>query len=229
MKKDFPAVIFIVFFAIILFVQLPNIFVYVLFSINLAALVMVGIICLIQKIKNNQLFWVPRFVFFWSLYTVCVVISMTRNILTAEIEEKINLSPLILTSDYSNKNLILSTLIFLCFTTIGLLVLDKGKERLSENWENVKAHGDKELIELYGNTDCSLKVLRGIFKFLLSVTFIIFWGRVLIENLKFNIQMTISIRENLLLAMDISIIFQSLIILCYFICSCSVPYITKNE
>lgn len=226
MKQNLITVAGALAIGIMLFIPLPTIMVNILFGIDAAAIIICGIAALIQRIKGKHLLWLPRFVLYWCVCTVSIVISAVRIILTST---EPDFPALIFSKNTSNKNLVLSSLIFLIITAVMFIELGTGKKRLKEVWENVKNRGIKEEIEFYGNLDGCFKFLSGTFTFIIFMTIIIFLGRSLVDNTQFNIAMNVAARKNLILAMEISIIIQCLFSLCGYICFGCVDFAEENK
>ena len=220
MKKNILPIIMALVLAVMLMVPLTNPVLYILFGIDIAATVVLAIVCFTEKIREKYYQMIPRFVLFWTVFYMGIVISITRNILTTEaLENQNKISTMIFGVNTSNKNLIISSLIFVCLTAVGILISAKGKKQLKEKWENVKNEGNKDKMEFFGNLDGSYKFLNGAFTFNLIITAVIFFGCALTGSLNFGKPMIDCIRESLLLAMGTSIIFQALSNFCIFIVS----------
>ena len=226
MKQNILTIIGVAIIAVMLFFPLPKIMIYILFGVDAAVLVVTGFICIIQRIKGKKTLWLPRFVLFWTLATLSIVISVGRIILTTENQ---NMSASFFSKEPSNKNLIISIFVFLLLTAADFIQLGFCKKRLKDEWENIKDKGIKDEIEFYGNLDGSFKFLSGLLAFILFITVVIFLGRSLVDNTQFNLAMNIALKKNLILAMDISIIIQALITLCSFICSLCVDSKEENR
>lgn len=226
MKQNIITIIGAAIIAIMLFIPLPKVCIFILFGFDVFALLICGIATLIKRIKGNQLFWLPRFILIWCICTVSIVIATVRILLTSENPD---FPALIFSKDTSNKNLFISILIFLILTTITFIHIGTGKKRLKEEWEKVKERGIKEEIEFFGSLDSSFKFLSGTFNFMLFITIVIFFGRTLIDNSKFNIAMNVASRKNIILAMEISIIVQALISICSFMSSGCIAVSEENK
>ena len=156
----------------------------------------------------------------WVIFNIALVVSLSRNIITTEAFENQNLiSSLIFEKNTSITNIIVSSVIFLCLTITGLILGNTGKNRLKEQWESVKNEGNKEKIEFYGSLDGSFRFLNGAFIFIIFITAVIFLGGTLTGNLRYGKAMIDCIKENVMLAMGTSIVFQALNICCSFIVS----------
>ena len=156
----------------------------------------------------------------WVLFNIALVVSLSRNILTTEAFENQNkISSLLFEKNTSTINIIISVVIFLCLTITGLIIGNTGKNRLKNQWESVKNEGNKEKIEFYGSLDGSFRFLNGAFIFILFITAVIFLGGTLTGNLKYGKAMVDCIKENVILAIGTSIVFQALNICCSFIVS----------
>ena len=226
MKQNIITLLGALVIGLMLFIPLQKIMVCILFGIDFAAVIICGIATLIHRIKGKLFLWLPRFVLYWCVCTVSIVISAVRIILTST---EPDFPALIFSKNTSNKNLVLSSLIFLILTTVMLIHLRTGKSRLKDVWESVKERGIKEEIEFYGNLDGCFKFLSGTFTFMLFMTVIIFLGRCLVDNTQFNIAMNVVVRKNLILAMEFSIIIQCLFSLCGYICFCCVDFTEENK
>ena len=156
----------------------------------------------------------------WVIFNIALVVSLSRNIITTEVFENQNLiSSLIFEKNTSITNIIVSSVIFLCLTITGLIIGNTGKNRLKKQWESVKNEGNKEKIEFYGSLDGSFRFLNGAFIFILFITAVIFLGGSLTGNFRYGKAMIDCIKENVMLAMETSIVFQALNICCSFIVS----------
>ena len=226
MKQNVFTFFGVLIIAIMLFMPLPKILINILFGFNVIAIIVCGIACLIKRIKGKQLLWLPRFVLIWCLCTVSIVIAAVRIVLTSDNPD---FPVLIFSKNISPKNLIISIFIFLLFTTVNFTNSGVAKKRLKEEWAKVKDRGIKEEIEFYGNLDGCFKFLSGTITFMLFITAVIFFGRTLVDNTKFNIAMNIAVRKNLILAMEISIIIQGLMSICSFICSGIVDFAEEDN
>lgn len=220
MKKYIYTLIIALVPAIMLMVPLATPILYVLFGIDVAAVITLGAVTFIRKLRKKDLLFVPRFVLVWVLFNIALVVSLSRNILTTEAFENQNLiSSLIFEKNTSITNIIVSSVIFLCLTITGLILGNTGKNRLKEQWESVKNEGNKEKIEFYGSLDGSYRFLNGAFIFILFITAVIFLGGTLTGNLRYGKAMIDCIKENVMLAIGTSIVFQTLNICCSFIVS----------
>lgn len=220
MKKYIYTLIIALVPVIMLMVSLATPILYVLFGIDVAAVIALGAVTFIRKLRKKDLLFVPRFVLVWVLFNIALVVSLSRNILTTEAFENQNLiSSLIFEKNTSITNIIVSSVIFLCLTIIGLILGNTGKNRLKEQWESVKNEGNKEKIEFYGGLDGSYRFLNGAFIFILFITAVIFLGGTLTGNLRYGKAMIDCIKENVMLAIGTSIVFQALNICCSFIVS----------
>lgn len=220
MKKNIYTLIITLVPVIMLMVPLAKPVLYVLFGIDVAAVIALGAITLIRKLRKKDLLFVPRFVLVWVLFNIALVVSLSRNILTTEAFENQNkISSLLFEKNTSTINIIISVVIFLCLTITGLIIGNTGKNRLKNQWESVKNEGNKEKIEFYGSLDGSFRFLNGAFVFVLFITAVIFLGGSLTGNLRYGKAMIDCIKENVMLAMGTSIVFQALNICCSFIVS----------
>ncbi len=220
MKKYIYTLIIALVPVIMLMVPLATPILYVLFGIDVAAVIALGAVTFIRKLKKKDLLFVPRFVLVWGLFNIALVVSLSRNILTTEAFENQNLiSSLIFEKNTSITNIIVSSVIFLCLTITGLILGNTGKNRLKEQWESVKNEGNKEKIEFYGSLDGSYRFLNGAFVFILFITAVIFLGGTLTGNLRYGKAMIDCIKENVMLAIGTSIVFQALNTCCSFIVS----------
>ena len=220
MKKNILTILMALVTIIMFTVPLANPVFYVLFGIDITATVVLAIVCFTGKLREKYYQMIPRFVLIWTIFNMGFVISIGRNIITTEFLENQNkISTMIFGVNTSNKNLIISSLIFVCLTAVGILISAKGKKQLKEKWENVKNEGNKDKMEFFGNLDGSYKFLNGAFNFNLIFTMVIFFGCSLSGSLIFGKPMIDCIRESLLLAMGTSIIFQALYVFCNFIVS----------
>ena len=220
MKKNIYTLIITLVPVIMLMVPLAKPVLYVLFGIDVAAVSALGAITLIRKLRKKDLLFVPRFVLVWVLFNIALVVSLSRNILTTEAFENQNkISSLLFEKNTSTINIIISVVIFLCLTITGLILGNTGKNRLKEQWESVKNEGNKEKIEFYGSLDGSFRFLNGAFIFIIFITAVIFLGGTLTGNLRYGKAMIDCIKENVMLAMGTSIVFQALNICCSFIVS----------
>ena len=220
MKKNIYTLIIALVPVIMLMVPLAKPVLYVLFGIDVAAVIALGAITLIRKLRKKDLLFVPRFVLVWVLFNIALVVSLSRNILTTEAFENQNkISSLLFEKNTSTINIIISVVIFLCLTITGLIIGNTGKNRLKNQWESVKNEGNKEKIEFYGSLDGSFRFLNGAFVFVLFITAVIFLGGTLTGNLRYGKAMIDCIKENVMLAMGTSIVFQALNICCSFIVS----------
>ena len=220
MKKNIYTLIITLVPVIMLMVPLAKPVLYVLFAIDVAAVIALGAITLIRKLRKKDLLFVPRFVLVWVLFNIALVVSLSRNILTTEAFENQNkISSRLFEKNTSTINIIISVVIFLCLTITGLIIGNTGKNRLKNQWESVKNEGNKEKIEFYGSLDGSFRFLNGAFVFVLFITAVIFLGGSLTGNLRYGKAMIDCIKENVMLAMGTSIVFQALNICCSFIVS----------
>lgn len=220
MKKYIYTLIIALVPVIMLMVPLATPILYVLFGIDVAAVIALGAVTFIRKLRKKDLLFVPRFVLVWVLFNIALVVSLSRNILTTEAFENQNLiSSLIFEKNTSITNVIVSSVIFLCLTITGLILGNTGKNRLKEQWKSVKNEGNKEKIEFYGSLDGSYRFLNGAFIFILFITAVIFLGGTLTGNLRYGKAMIDCIKENVMLAIGTSIVFQALNICCSFIVS----------
>ena len=220
MKKNIYTLIITLVPVIMLMVPLAKPVLYVLFAIDVAAVIALGAITLIRKLRKKDLLFVPRFVLVWVLFNIALVVSLSRNILTTEAFENQNkISSLLFEKNTSTINIIISVVIFLCLTITGLIIGNTGKNRLKNQWESVKNEGNKEKIEFYGSLDGNFRFLNGAFIFIIFITAVIFLGGTLTGNLRYGKAMIDCIKENVMLAMGTSIVFQALNICCSFIVS----------
>ena len=220
MKKNIYTLIIALVPVIMLMVPLANPVLYVLFGIDVAAVIALGAVTFIRKLRKKNFLFIPRFVLAWVIFNIALVVSLSRNIITTEAFENQNLiSSLIFEKNTSITNIIVSSAIFLCLTITGLILGNTGKNRLKEQWESVKNEGNKEKIEFYGSLDGSFRFLKGAFVFVLFITAVIFLGGTLTGNLRYGKAMIDCIKENVMLAMGTSIVFQALNICCSFIVS----------
>lgn len=220
MKKNIYTLIIALVPVIMLMVPLATPVLYVLFGIDVAAVIALGAVTFIRKLRKKDLLFVPRFVLVWVLFNIALVVSLSRNILTTEAFENQNkISSLLFEKNTSTINIIISVVIFLCLTITGLIIGNTGKNRLKNQWESVKNEGNKEKIEFYGSLDGSFRFLNGAFIFILFITAVIFLGGTLTGNLRYGKVMIDSIKENVILAIGTSIVFQALNICCSFIVS----------
>lgn len=218
MKKNILPVIIAFVLAVLLMVPLANPVLYVLFGIDIAAIIALALICFIKKFRENLLNMIPRFVLFWIVFNMGIIISLTRNILTTEtIENQNKISTLIFGINTSNTGIIVSGIIFLCLTITGLINGSVGKKRFNEIWKKVKDEGNKEIIEFYGNLNGSYRFLNGAFIFEIFITAVIFFGGTLTGSLNYGRPIIDCIKESIMLGIGISIIFQALNIGCNFI------------
>lgn len=217
MKKNIYTLIIALVPVIMLMVPLVNPVLYVLFGIDVAAVIALGAVTFIRKLRKKNLLFVPRFVLVWVLFNIALVVSLSRNILTTEAFENQNkISSFLFEKNTSTINIIISVVIFLGLTITGLII---GKNRLKNQWESVKNEGNKEKIEFYGSLYGSFRFLNGAFVFVIFITLVIFFGGTLAGNLRYGKSMIDCIKENVLLAMGTSIVFQALNICCNFIVS----------
>lgn len=220
MKKNIYTLIIALIPVIMLMVPLVNPVLYVLFGIDVAAVIALGAVTFIRKLRKKDLLFVPRFVLVWVLFNIALVVSLSRNILTTEAFENQNkISSFLFGKNTSTINIIISVVIFLGLTITGLIIGNTGKNRLKNQWESVKNEGNKEKIEFYGSLDGSFRFLNGTFVFVIFITLVIFFGGTLVGNLRYGKSMIDCIKENVLLAMGTSIVFQTLNICCNFIVS----------
>ena len=220
MKKNIYTLIIALVLVIMLMVPLATPVLYVLFGIDVAAVITLGAVTFIRKLRKKDLLFVPRFVLVWVLFNIALVVSLSRNILTTEAFENQNkISSLLFEKNTSTINIIISVVIFLCLTITGLIIGNTGKNRLKNQWESVKNGGNKEKIEFYGSLDGSFRFLNGAFIFILFITAVIFLGGTLTGNLRYGKAMIDCIKENVMLAIGTSIVFQALNICCSFIVS----------
>lgn len=220
MKKNIYTLIITLVPVIMLMVPLATLVLYVLFGIDVAAVITLGAVTFIRKLRKKDLLFVPRFVLVLVLFNIALVVSLSRNILTTEAFENQNkISSLLFEKNTSTINIIISVVIFLCLTITGLIIGNTGKNRLKNQWESVKNEGNKEKIEFYGSLDGSFRFLNGAFIFILFITAVIFLGGTLAGNLRYGKAMIDCIKENVMLAMGTSIVFQALNICCSFIVS----------
>lgn len=220
MKKNIYTLIITLVPVIMLMVPLATLVLYVLFGIDVAAVITLGAVTFIRKLRKKDLLFVPRFVLVLVLFNIALVVSLSRNILTTEAFENQNkISSLLFEKNTSTINIIISVVIFLCLTITGLIIGNTGKNRLKNQWESVKNEGNKEKIEFYGSLDGSFRFLNGAFIFILFITAVIFLGGTLAGNLRYGKAMIDCIKENVMLAIGTSIVFQALNICCSFIVS----------
>ena len=148
MKKNILPVIIALVLAVLLMVPLANPVLYVLFGIDIAAILFIAIFCFVRKLREKYYQMIPRFVLFWIVFNMGIIISLTRNILTTDtLVNQNKISTLIFGINTSNKSLIVSSIIFLCLTITGLINGSIGKKRFKEIWKKVKDEGNKEIIE----------------------------------------------------------------------------------
>ena len=220
MKKNILTIIIGLFFGIMLLVPLPNLILYVLFGIDVVALIVCAFIAFVEKLKDKYFKLIPAFVMFWSFFNIGIVVSLSRNILITESFEKQNkLSTALFGNNISTSHNIISLIIFVCLTIVGIILANKGELVLKDKWEKVKNDGNKEEIEIYGNLDKSLKIAKGCFVSIFLMTAVLFFGGTLAGSLKFGRPMIDCLKESALLAMGTSIIFQALSNFCIFIVS----------
>lgn len=220
MKKNIYTLIITLVPVIMLMVPLATLVLYVLFGIDVAAVITLGAVTFIRKLRKKDLLFVPRFVLVLVLFNIALVVSLSRNILTTEAFENQNkISSLLFEKNTSTINIIISVVIFLCLTITGLIIGNTGKNRLKNQWESVKNEGNKEKIEFYGSLDGSFRFLNGAFIFIIFITAVIFLGGTLAGNLRYGKAMIDCIKENVMLAIGTSIVFQALNICCSFIVS----------
>ena len=220
MKKNIYTLIITLVPVIMLMVPLATPVLYVLFGIDVAAVIALGAVTFIRKLRKKNFLFIPRFVLAWVIFNIALVVSLSRNILTTEAFENQNkISSLLFEKDTSTINIIISVVIFLCLTITGLIIGNTGKNRLKNQWESVKNEGNKEKIEFYGSLDGSFRFLNGAFIFILFITAVIFLGGTLTGNLRYGKAMIDCIKENVMLAIGTSIVFQALNICCSFIVS----------
>lgn len=220
MKKNIYTLIITLVPVIMLMVPLATLVLYVLFGIDVAAVITLGAVTFIRKLRKKDLLFVPRFVLVLVLFNIALVVSLSRNILTTEAFENQNkISSLLFEKNTSTINIIISVVIFLCLTITGLIIGNTGKNRLKNQWESVKNEGNKEKIEFYGSLDGSFRFLNGAFIFIIFITAVIFLGGTLTGNLRYGKAMIDCIKENVMLAIGTSIVFQALNICCSFIVS----------
>ena len=220
MKKNIYTLIIALIPVIMLMVPLVTPALYVLFGIDVAAVIALGAVTFIRKLRKKDLLFVPRFVLVWVLFNIALVVSLSRNILTTEAFENQNkISSFLFEKNTSTINIIISVVIFLGLTITGLSIGNTGKNRLKNQWESVKNEGNKEKIEFYGSLDGSFRFLNGAFVIIIFITLVIFFGGTLVGNLRYGKSMIDCIKENVLLAMGTGIVFQALNICCNFIVS----------
>ena len=218
MKKNILPVIIAFVLAVLLMVPLANPVLYVLFGIDIAAIIALALICFIKKFRENLLNMIPRFVLFWTTFNMGIAISITRNILTTDtLVNQNKISTLIFGINTSNTSIIVSGIIFLCLTITGLINGSIGKKRFNEIWKKVKDEGNKEIIEFYGNLNGSYRFLNGAFIFEIFITAVIVFGGTLTGSLNYGKPITDCIKESIMLGIGTSIIFQALNVGCNFI------------
>lgn len=218
MKKNILPVIIALVLAVLLMVPLANPVLYVLFGIDIAAILFIAIFCFVRKLREKYYQMIPRFVLFWIVFNMGIIISLTRNILTTDtLVNQNKISTLIFGINTSNKSLIVSSIIFLCLTITGLINGSIGKKRFKEIWKKVKDEGNKEIIEFYGNLNGSYRYLNGAFIFEIFITAVIFFGGTLTGSLNYGKPIIDCIKESIMLGIGTSIIFQALNIGCNFI------------
>ena len=170
MKKNIYTPIIALIPVIMLMVPLVNPVLYVLFGIDVAAVIALGAVTFIRKLGKKDLLFVPRFVLVWVLFNIALVVSLSRNILTTESFENQNkISSFLFGKNTSTINIIISVVIFLGLTIIGLIIGNTGKNRLKNQWKSVKNEGNKEKIEFYGSLDGSFRFLNGAFVFVIFI------------------------------------------------------------
>ena len=123
MKKNIYTLIISLVPEIMLMVPLAKPVLYVLFGIDVAAVIALGAITLIRKLKKKNFLFIPRFVLAWVIFNIALVVSLSRNIITTEAFENQNLiSSLIFENNTAVTNIIVSYVIFGC-VTISVLFL----------------------------------------------------------------------------------------------------------
>ncbi|MBR5033225.1 MAG: hypothetical protein IKX70_06120 [Treponema sp.] len=202
-----------------LFIPLPAVVIYVLFGLDVAALLFCTGCKLFMNIKNKQLEWFSSFAFFWNLFTLGVLIALTRIILSQRNPDNVNkVTNLIFSNETTITETIIDVIVFLCLTTAGLLINSSEKKRIKTIWEEIKQKGIKEDMEFYSSMDGVIKFAHGTFTAILFITVVIFLGGTLIDNLQFGKPIITCIAGNLKQAIGISIIFQALVLFFTFLC-----------
>ncbi|MCR5288895.1 MAG: hypothetical protein K6E51_02755 [Treponema sp.] len=206
--------------AIMIAVPFAKSVLYILFGIDVASVIVLGIVTCIGKLKKKNLPFVPKLILAWVLYNMALFVSLSRNvILTEAFEDQNKVSTHILGKNTSITNVIVSAVIFLCLMLSGLIVLNTGKSRVKDQWESIKNEGNKEKIEFYGYLDGSVCYLNGTFVFILFMTPVIFLAGSLVGYLVYGKPIIDCIKESAVLAMGTSIVFQGLFLYCNFIVS----------
>ena len=223
MNKNNITLVMALVLAVLLLVPLGNLALYVLFGIDVAAVVVLGGAAVIGKVKKTKLQsvqFVPGFLLVWSIFNIALAVAFSRNIITTEAFENQNKISCLFGKNTSTPNIIISSVIFLCHTISGLILGKAGNNRLKEQWKAVKNEGNKEKLEFYGKLEGSFCFLKGAFIFILLITAVIFFGSTLAGSLMYGKPILECLKENILLATGTSLLFQALNILGTFFVAC---------
>ena len=80
MKKNILTIIIGLFFGIMLLVPLPNLILYVLFGIDVVALIVCAFIAFVEILKDKYFKLIPAFVMFWSFFNIGIVVCRVCTI-----------------------------------------------------------------------------------------------------------------------------------------------------